>query len=575
MSEVGRMLQDGAGVRFVDSYTLAAILENLSELRAIIETESLNENGMTPLKEATPESDLEPLQNSVKVSSNHVHELQPEPGLAIRLWHLYLERVNPLLKITHIPTLQPAVMKAAGSLQNTPLEYQALLFAIYIIGAISISHDEAHHMIGMPRDDAIERFTKGLKIVLVQLDFVKNYNMVVLQALVLYATALQGRYDRHAAWVLNGTVLRIAQKMGYHRDGEALNLPPFETEMRRRIWWQIISNDVKYALFSGLNRSLFPVHWDTKRPSNLNDADMYPGLTAPAKDRNGPTEMAYVLITTEITKSLGRIAKNPGFDAAILGRSRDYARGNETLEAANMEEYQAIVRDLDVNVQEIERRFVDRSAGKVHEAALIIRQLIISKALEMLGAGDHAVHTPQDRLMRILVNNLEDACAWQTSMAKYGFRWAPQMHFNAEVLTLLTILLAETPDAPIAHRAWDAIEACYREQLGLHNTAHKVYHEQAILTLRAWQTRKSIEPSGASRTLVQEPGFISNLKATVQTYDSKSCSSFSSPDYAPNVINPLSQATELDALLGGYFDLSLFQQRDACHTEPPIRTRIT
>jgi hypothetical protein len=280
--------------------------------------------------------------------------------------------------------------------------------------------------------------------------------------------------------------------------------------------------------------------------------------------------MAYVLITTEITKSLGRIAKNPGFDAAILGRSRDYARGNEALEAANMEEYQAIVRDLDVNVQEIERRFVDRSAGKVHEAALIIRQLIISKALEMLGAGDPAVHTPQDRLMRILVNNLEDACAWQTSMAKYGFRRAPQMHFNAEVLTLLTILLAETPDAPIAHRAWDAIEACYREQLGLHNTAHKVYHEQAILTLRAWQTRKSIEPSGASRTLVQEPGFISNLKATVQTYDSKSCSSFSSPDYAPNVINPLSQATELDALLGGYFDLSLFQQRDACHTEPPV-----
>lgn len=358
--------------------------------------------------------------------------------------------------------------------------------------------------------------------------------------------------------------------MGYHRDGEALNLSPFETEMRRRLWWQTISNDVKYALFSGLNRSLFPVHWDTRRPSNLNDADIYPGLTSPAKDREGPTEMAYVLITTEITKCLGRIVRNPGFDAAIMGRSRDYARGNEAQEAANMEEYQAIVRDLDNNVQEIERRFVDRSAGKVHEAALIIRPLIISKALELLGAGDPAVYTPQDRLMRILVSNLEDASTFQNIMAKYGFRWAPQIHFNAEVLTVLTILLAETPDAPLANRAWDAIEACYREVFGLGNTAHKVYYEQAILTLRAWQARKNIEPSGVSGTLEQEPGFISNLKAIVNTSDSQSHSNSLSPNFTPNVINPPSQVDELDALLGGYFDLSLFQQRDATYTEPSV-----
>jgi hypothetical protein len=29
MSEIGRMLKDNAGIRFVDSYTLAAILENV------------------------------------------------------------------------------------------------------------------------------------------------------------------------------------------------------------------------------------------------------------------------------------------------------------------------------------------------------------------------------------------------------------------------------------------------------------------------------------------------------------------------------------------------------------------
>src|SRR5687767_338497 len=218
---------------------------------------------------------------------------------------------------------------------------------------------------------------------------------------------LQGRYDKHATWILSGTLLRIAQKMGYHRDGETLNLPPFETEMRRRIWWQVVMQDVKYAMISGLSNSLLPVNWDTKRPSNVNDADLYPGLTEPVQERDGPTEMAFVLVMTEIGKFMIIAASNPGFDAAIMGQSLDYAMGDEEVATANLEKYRAILRDVDANLKEMENRFVDASAGRVHSAALAIRPLIASKLSEMLAPPDPFLTSRQERLMKMLVNNLE------------------------------------------------------------------------------------------------------------------------------------------------------------------------
>jgi len=103
--------------------------------------------------------------------------------------------------------------------------------------------------------------------------------------------------------------------MGLHRDGELLGLPPFETEMRRRIWWQIILIDAVHALMSGLGQSLLPHSWDTKRPNNIHDADLYPAMTS-LQPRDGPTDMIYCLVSYEMAKMM---VDTPNLEAVILG----------------------------------------------------------------------------------------------------------------------------------------------------------------------------------------------------------------------------------------------------------------
>jgi hypothetical protein len=88
----------------------------------------------------------------------------------------------------------------------------------------------------------------------------------VLQALVIYIYSLQGRANNHASWVLSGTALRIAHNMGMHQDGELLGLGPFESEMRRRVWWQILQIDTKFATMS-VSSCLLSSSWTRNKAS--------------------------------------------------------------------------------------------------------------------------------------------------------------------------------------------------------------------------------------------------------------------------------------------------------------------
>ncbi|GKU11278.1 unnamed protein product, partial [Fusarium langsethiae] len=44
-------------------------------------------------------------------SAVELHTLHPEPAHLFRLWQIYLDNVNPLLKVTHTPTLQARIVE--------------------------------------------------------------------------------------------------------------------------------------------------------------------------------------------------------------------------------------------------------------------------------------------------------------------------------------------------------------------------------------------------------------------------------------------------------------------------------
>lgn len=115
-----------------------------------------------------------------------IDQFHPEPVHALRLWQIFLDRVNPLTKIIHVPSLQPHLVEAATDPNAVPIKYQALLFSIYLMASIALSEDECAQVLGVSKHEAIRKFTSATRHALIQFDFLRNYDMASLQALVFF-----------------------------------------------------------------------------------------------------------------------------------------------------------------------------------------------------------------------------------------------------------------------------------------------------------------------------------------------------------------------------------------------------
>jgi hypothetical protein len=116
-------------------------------------------------------------------------------------------------------------------------------------------------------------------------------------------------------WSMIGLAFRIAQSMGLDRDGEVFKIKPFETEFRRRLWYQMLYLDFRAAEAKGcLSTAL---QYDTRLPTNVNDCDIHPGMTEYPKPTIGLTDMTVPLLRFESAR-LGRRLQATGFRDTIL-----------------------------------------------------------------------------------------------------------------------------------------------------------------------------------------------------------------------------------------------------------------
>lgn len=152
-------------------------------MREILEDEE-TEDASTPAESHA--SDLNAGLVLSDTSNANLEELHPQPAHVFRLWQIFLERVDPLTKVIHVPSVQPLLVEAATSRGNVPKNIEALLFSIYLMASVALNEDECIDRFGYSKDEAYSRFSKGCRSALMRIGILKNYDLVVLQALVLY-----------------------------------------------------------------------------------------------------------------------------------------------------------------------------------------------------------------------------------------------------------------------------------------------------------------------------------------------------------------------------------------------------
>lgn len=88
-------------------------------------------------------------------ANSDLSALHPEQMHIIRLWQVYLDNVNPLLRVTHSPTLQARILDAVGDLAAVTPELEALIFSIYCVSILSLAGDECLRLFGSPKNQLL------------------------------------------------------------------------------------------------------------------------------------------------------------------------------------------------------------------------------------------------------------------------------------------------------------------------------------------------------------------------------------------------------------------------------------
>ncbi|KAM0549454.1 hypothetical protein ACHAPJ_009440 [Fusarium lateritium] len=466
-----------------------------------------------------PEEDAS--NGSSEYSSPNSSESPPlDPVTVFKLWQIFLDRVNPLIKIIHAPTVQPFIISAAADITSIPLDQQALLHSIFGLAVLALKNDEVKGIMGdgRSRERVVEEMLQRVGVALARFDSLRQHNMVILQALVHTSIILMARCNKHAAWILMGSLVRIAMSMGYHRDGAHLALSSFETEMRRRIWWQIVMYDIKLGIDSGLTHSCVPKHFDTKQPLNLNDADLFRDATVELSHRNGPTEMAFVMVMNRVTEYFLDDETRRAVEANILGHSElDGEEKNPTRLRHNRD----LIQKLEFDLVDIENRFIDSRASNVHAAALGIRPHLIkrlhSMAQPMQESPDWGVDvfSPQDNLFKLILSSCENAANSYELMSQWGFSWYIHLHFNLDILASLSTFLYHSPMGTLADRGWAIFESFYVRKSLLQNLGSKAATTAAQFALKAFAQRESILLD--AEQFVETPEVILKLRQMVNS----------------------------------------------------------
>lgn len=284
--------------------------------------------------------------------------------------------------------------------------------------------------------------------------------------------------------------------MGLHRDGELLGLKPFETEMRRRLWWQIILVDAKYAMLSGLSHTLLPRGWDTKEPKNISDEDLLSSSTNPIKDINGSTDMILVVV---ICKIANRLIHLPGIETVLLINELDSMRGTTGRNKRQVEEYRDVITQLSHEIDEVFVKYSSPDAGPLHKQARQLCDHLLSK-LSALGKPpgqqsdwgtevfDHTSNT-----FKLAVMTTSHAIE-QYKLGVYpGWDWFSRLHFQLDVFAYLVGQLCHRTTGRLVDKAWEVVEDVYRYHPEFYEvTSQKMYHQLAHFIFKAWRKREEV-----------------------------------------------------------------------------------
>lgn len=284
--------------------------------------------------------------------------------------------------------------------------------------------------------------------------------------------------------------------MGLHRDGARLGVSPFQAEIRRRLWWHLITRDMRAGEDYGLDiGNSVMLTTDVGLPLSVEDTDICPEMKELPAVKNGWTAMSFSLIHIKISQTMQRLGQ-------ILA--------SRSLSSQMDDERAKIIADLREWVEERlaqcnpviprNRMAVSCSRWLIQKLDFITRTqwLMLKNAggREFLATDDHLLEALEILEPRVSnTDGLLDQFAWVRKVF-------PQYYVTMYILWHLCV----KPEGPHVSRAWRTVDTVLSGELWSDYTSGSGAKSAVLPALRA--------RASALRDGLQRRGSGSGVKAS-------------------------------------------------------------
>lgn len=402
---------------------------------------------------------------------------QPLPSHVPFLWSVYQENVEPLIKVLHVPTVNTLMRDTRRSPDKMTPGNECLVFAICFSAIVSLEVEEVRDNFNLEKDDLLRQYRFALEQSLARANFLYTSDLVVLQAFAIFLIVVRRVDDSRFCWTLTGLIIRIAQGMGVHRDGAQFDLTPYEIEMRRRIWWAILVLDLRSAEELGSELTVTEQSFDTKLPSNLNDADFSPKSTEIPPPHEGRSDTAVVLARYEILLLSRR------FFTEVSLKNADLSPADR--ESMLVEAY-----------QRVEHRFlkhiVDENDALYWLVSMVARIIVAKMCLNLYQSkifpGNDADISDEirDRIFVAAIEVVELGSKLNGDTRCKQYRWLFMTYTNWHAIAFNLIEVCRRPWTALVERSWEVIRSFDRDPADVQKAGD---HAAIFLPLRKLYAR--------------------------------------------------------------------------------------
>ncbi|KAL3455475.1 hypothetical protein BJX64DRAFT_297519 [Aspergillus heterothallicus] len=229
-----------------------------------------------------------------------------------RLVSKYFNSLDLAVWVTHPPTFQEEYDRFWEDHSGVSPNWLSMLFSVLCLATdLLLQPNEPLPLEKCEEQKRVSIFRRCSAQCLLLGDYTRPSTYTAEALLLYFFTELIQLQDANfGLQIVLTSIIRVAMKMGYHRDSShSPHISIFVGEMRRRVWTILVQFDTLVSLQIGLPRMINERDCDTQLPRNIPAEEMNVQMTTlpPTRPESGNSPASYMRSRTKLVSVLAKI----------------------------------------------------------------------------------------------------------------------------------------------------------------------------------------------------------------------------------------------------------------------------